>query len=87
MSFIEVHGRQATGPLALQHKNYDQADPFGAASPLGPLSWDLDYRAHVRAVRILGRDFLGTWVVEKDSEGDIIGGQLFKRDPNERNGS
>lgn len=67
-------GRKPNGPgfMPLQHQDY-----IGG-------KFSLDYRASVLAVRITGRDEMGSWQYDQDSPGDLVGGNLWLTDQNTR---
>lgn len=59
------------GYMPLQHSGYKHA------------GFDLQFRACIVGVRVTDRmtgpDDVGTWIVDKDSVGDVHGGQLWKK--------
>lgn len=61
MSFIKTHGKQEVGITVGYHIGYAND------------RWDLDYRAHERAIHVIGRDKFGSWKLDRNTYGDIFG--------------
>ena len=76
MSFIATFGMPGVGILPLQHQAYDAG------------GWDLAMRASIHAVRITGRedtgDGMGHYQYDVDSQGDLIGGNCWLANYQER---
>lgn len=67
--FIETFGKPTVGILPLQHENYESQN------------FSIQYRASKHCVRITGRQDtgqgIGQWTYDKDSQGDLIGGNCW----------
>lgn len=76
MSFIATFGMPQVGILPLQHQAYDQG------------GWDLAMRASIHCVRVTGRedtgDGMGHYSYDPDSQGDLVGGNCWNANYNER---
>jgi hypothetical protein len=76
MSFIATFGMPQVGILPLQHQAYDAG------------GWDLAMRASIHCVRVTGRedtnDGMGHYSYDPDSQGDLIGGNCWNANYNER---
>lgn len=61
-----------TGILPLQHEGFDQQ------------GWSIPFRAGIHCVKITGRedteDGIGNWKYEPDSQGDLVGGNVWYAD-------
>ena len=76
MSFIATFGMPGVGILPLQHQSYDAG------------GWDLAMRASIHCVRVTGREDtaegMGHYSYDPDSQGDLIGGNCWNANYNER---
>lgn len=76
MSYIATFGMPQVGILPLQHQAYDAG------------GWDLAMRASIHCVRVTGRedtgDGMGHYSYDPDSQGDLIGGNCWNANYNER---